>query len=61
MNISVEVEAVANKTLTYLLRDIDRDFWREVKIQAAKEDKKIRDFILISLKHYLEISYKFFK
>lgn len=46
---------------TYLLRDIDRNFWRQVKIQAAKEDKKIRDFILAALNHYLEISVRLFK
>lgn len=50
-----------NELGTYLLRDLDRNFWREVKIQAAKEDMKIRDLILVSLSRYLKVSRKVFK
>ena len=61
MNSILEVLTMPNLLGTYLLRDLDRVFWRQVKIQAAKEDKKIRDFILSALEYYLERSLKIFR
>ena len=49
------------KTNTYLLRQIDSDFWRRVKIQAAKQEKTVRDYVLTALAHYVEVTEKILK
>lgn len=39
--------------MTYLLRDIDPDFWRRVKVKAAKEGVPIRSLLLSLLLAWL--------
>jgi hypothetical protein len=34
----------------YLLRDVEDDFWRLVKIRAAQKEESVRDMILRLLK-----------
>lgn len=37
------------KTISYVLRDIDRDFWLKIKYAAYKEQLTIQEYILLVL------------
>ena len=40
---------MVEKKTSFLIKDIDHDFWKKVKIKAVENDMTIRDFILLAL------------
>lgn len=39
--------------MNYLLRDVDSELWRRVKVQAAKEGAPIRSVLIRLLREYV--------
>lgn len=54
MDWHIQQHPMTSKRLSYIIRDIDPAFWRQVKIQAAREGKPIRTVILEFLAHYAQ-------
>ena len=40
---------MGNKKTSFLIKDIDHDYWRKVKIRALKRDLTLRDFVLLCI------------
>ena len=40
---------MVEKKTSFLIKNIDRDFWKKIKIKAVENDMTIREFILSAL------------
>lgn len=43
------------KKTSFLLKDIEKEWWMKVKIEALKQDKTLREFVIMSLETMLEV------